>query len=166
MKQEQKTETATFAEGCFWGVEDLFSKVSGVVKTEVGYTGGKKEYPNPSYELVCTGKTGHAEAINITFNPMQVSYEKLLDLFWQSHNPTTKDMQGPDIGSQYRSAIFYHNEEQKKAAEKSKKEYQKRFAKPIVTEISQAGPFYRAEEYHQQYVKKTGRGACHFVPNR
>jgi len=166
MKQEQKTETATFAEGCFWGVEDLFSKVSGVVKTEVGYTGGKKEYPNPSYELVCTGKTGHAEAINITFNPLQVSYEKLLDLFWQSHNPTTKDMQGPDIGSQYSSAIFYHNEEQKKAAEKSKKEYQKRFAKPIVTEISQAGPFYRAEEYHQQYVKKTGRGACHFVPNR
>ncbi len=153
-------EIATFAAGCFWGVEATFRKVKGVKYTQVGYTGG--DYENPGYRDVCGGKTGHAEAVEVIFDPEEVSYEKLLELFWAMHDPTTLNRQGPDIGSQYRSAIFYHNEEQKNAALASKINQQKsgEFKSGIVTEIVPAGTFYRAEEYHQQYFEKTGRGAC------
>ncbi|WP_394348072.1 peptide-methionine (S)-S-oxide reductase MsrA [Methanolobus vulcani] len=154
-------EKATFAAGCFWGVEAIFRRVKGVDFTQVGYTGGDKE--NPTYKEVCMGNTGHAEAVELLFNPQIVPYEKLLELFWEMHDPTTIDRQGPDIGSQYRSAIFYHNEEQKDKALASKEELElsHRFKKPIVTQIAPAGPFYRAEEYHQQYFEKTGtQGGC------
>lgn len=146
-----KTETATFAAGCFWGVEETFRKTKGVVNTMVGYTGGNMK--NPSYEDVCSDETGHAEAVQIEFDPKKVSYEKLLDIFWQNHDPTQLNRQGPDIGSQYRSAVFYHNEKQRKAALKSKEMLGKsgKYNKPIVTEILPAADFYRAEEYHQKY---------------
>jgi len=151
-------EKATFAAGCFWGVEAAF-QVKGVVSTTVGYTGGKTE--NPTYEQVCTGKTGHAEAVEIVFDPTKISYSELLKIFWKIHDPTTPNKQGPDIGTQYRSAIFYHNKKQKEEAEKSKKEVQKRLKEKIVTEIIPAPTFYKAEEYHQKYFEKKGLSSCH-----
>jgi peptide-methionine (S)-S-oxide reductase len=147
-------QTATFAAGCFWGVEETFRGVAGVRSTQVGYTGGTSD--NPTYKQVCGGRTGHAEAVQITFDPAEVSYERLLDVFWDSHNPTTRNRQGWDIGSQYRSAIFFHSPEQEAIAQRSKETRQGKgfFARKIVTEIVPAGPFYRAEEYHQQYIAK------------
>jgi len=152
-------ETATFAAGCFWGVEDTFRATKGVTDAIVGYTGGTKE--NPSYEVVCAGHTGHAEAVQVTFDPSVVSYEELLNVFWENHNPTTPNRQGPDIGDQYRSAIFHHTDEQKKMAEESKEALEKsgKWKNPIVTQIVPAKAFYKAEEYHQQYHKKHG-GSC------
>jgi len=153
-------ETATFAAGCFWGVEEAFRNVKGVISTEVGYTGGRTE--NPTYRDVCRGDTGHAEAVNIAFDPAVVSLGELLDAFWNSHDPTTRNRQGPDIGSQYRSAVFYHSGEQRTLAEEAKAELEKagRFRGKIVTEIVPAGRFWRAEEYQQKYFMKNGRG-CH-----
>ncbi len=150
---------ATFAAGCFWGVEELFRHEKGVKDTVVGYAGGQIE--NPNYEMVCSGKTGHAEAVQVIYDPQEISYEGLLKIFWENHDPTTPNRQGPDIGSQYRSAIFYHNERQKEAAIKSKEELGKsgKYKDPIVTEITSASTFYPAEEYHQQYLEKTG-GVC------
>lgn len=149
-------EKATFAAGCFWGVEAVFERTEGVEKTTVGYTGGKTK--NPTYEQVCTGKTGHAEAVQIIYNPKIITYEQLLETFWMMHNPTQKNRQGPDIGTQYRSAIFYHNQEQKQIAEQSKKE--KDLGVKIQTEITLAKEFYPAEEYHQKYLKKQDRTSC------
>lgn len=152
-------EVATFAAGCFWGVEELFRHEKGVKDTVVGYTGG--HFPNPTYKDVCNNKTGHAEAIQVTYDPEEISYGKLLKIFWENHDPTTPDRQGPDIGSQYRSAIFYNSEEQKQAALNSKEALEKsgRYKNSIVTEIMPASVFYPAEEYHQQYLEKTG-GIC------
>jgi peptide-methionine (S)-S-oxide reductase len=149
-----ETQKAIFAAGCFWGVEANFRKVKGVINTRVGYTGGS--FTNPTYKDVCSHKTGHAEAIEVTFNPSVVSYEELLDVFWSIHDPTTMNRQGPDVGTQYRSAIFYLNPEQKEKAIKSKEnlEKSKRFKNPIVTQIVSASVFWEAEEYHQQYVEK------------
>jgi peptide-methionine (S)-S-oxide reductase len=151
----------TFAAGCFWGVEDAFRQVPGVTSTTVGYTGGMAK--NPNYKEVCTGRTGHAEAVEVEFDPEQVSYLELLAVFWKSHDPTTMNRQGPDVGTQYRSAIFYHDAEQEEEARASKAvlEEDHVFKKPVVTEIVPAGEFYRAEEYHQQYFEKTGIRACH-----
>ncbi len=159
---EKKLDKATFAAGCFWGVEDAFRRVKGVVSTRVGYTGG--HFENPTYEDVCTGLTGHAEAIEILFDPSMVSYDELLDVFWSIHDPTTLNRQGPDTGSQYRSAIFYHSQEQEKAAVLSKEKLQSsgRYINDIVTEITNASYFYPAEDYHQQYFEKTGRRSCRF----
>lgn len=155
-------EKATFAMGCFWQPDILFSKARGVKKAVVGYIGGnEKKFPAPTYEQVCNLETGYAEAVEIEFNPKQTSYEELLSLFWRNHNPTTLNRQGPDVGSQYRSEIFYHSEEQRKEAEKSKKEFQKTLSKPIVTAISKAGKFFPAEEYHQKYLEKRGLESCH-----
>ena len=147
---------ATFGAGCFWHVEDLLSKTKGVKSTQVGYTGG--QLPNPTYEEVCADKTGHAEAVEVEYDPNEISYEELLDVFWNNHNPTTLNRQGPDMGIQYRSAIFYHDDEQKAIAEKSKQTLGKsgKFENPIVTEIVPAPSFYKAEEYHQKYFKKCG----------
>lgn len=155
-KKDKQYETATFAAGCFWGVEDVFSNVKGVVKTNVGYTGGHTR--NPSYRLVCSGTTGHTEAVQVVYDPDSIPYDKLLDYFWRLHDPTTLDRQGPDIGSQYRSAIFYHNENQRKTAEESKKKFDFSgvYKKTAVTEIAPATDFYMAEEYHQDYFKKNG----------
>lgn len=149
-----KLEKATFAGGCFWCMEPPFDKLEGVVSTTSGYTGGKEA--NPTYMAVASGKTGHAEAIQIVFDPAKVSYEKLLEVFWQNIDPTQKDGQFVDRGRQYRTAIFYHNDEQKRLALASKSDIEKsgRFRGPIVTEIVPAGPFYNAEEYHQDYYKK------------
>jgi peptide-methionine (S)-S-oxide reductase len=154
-------EKATFGAGCFWGVEAEFREGPGVVDVAVGFAGGTTV--NPSYEDVCTGRTGHAEVVEVTFDPAQVSYEQLLDVFWKIHDPTTRDRQGPDFGTQYRSVIFYHSPEQRDAAMRSKAalEASGRFRRPIVTEISPAGPFYRAEEYHQRYLEKQGRVGRH-----
>jgi peptide-methionine (S)-S-oxide reductase len=151
------TEIATFGAGCFWGVEQRFGKIKGVVSTEVGYTGGKME--NPTYKDVCTDKTGHAEVVRVTFDPSIVSYEELLEYFWDMHNPTTLNRQGWDVGTQYRSAVFYHNEEQEEAALKLKEKLDQsgKYKNPIVTEIVPAGKFYRAEEYHQKYHEKNKR---------
>ena len=159
---EKKLDKATFAAGCFWGVEDAFRRVKGVVSTRVGYTGG--HFENPTYEDVCTGLTGHAEAIEILFDPSMVSYDELLDVFWSIHDPTTLNRQGPDTGSQYHSAIFYHSQEQEKAAVLSKEKLQSsgRYINDIVTEITNASYFYPAEDYHQQYFEKTGRRSCRF----
>jgi len=156
-----KTEKATFAAGCFWGVESAFRQVSGVIDTQVGYTGGVTA--DPTYKEVCTDATGHAEAIEITFDPTKVSYEKLVEFFWRMHDPTQRDRQGPDVGTQYRSAIFYHSPEQKAAAEASKAALDKsgKYKKPIATQLLPAEPFYRAEEYHQRYFEKNGGPACH-----
>jgi len=147
---------ATFGAGCFWHVEDLLSKTKGVKSTKVGYIGG--QLPNPTYEEVCTDKTGHAEAVEVEYNPDESSYEELLDVFWKNHNPTTLNRQGPDVGIQYRSVIFYHNDEQKEIAEKSKQTLDKsdQFENPVVTEIIPTPTFYQAEEYHQKYFKKHG----------
>jgi peptide-methionine (S)-S-oxide reductase len=155
-------QTAIFAAGCFWGVESTFRKLDGVVDTEVGYTGGQR--PNPSYEQVCSGATGHAEAVKVTYDPSKIDYEKLVEVFFEAHDPTTKNRQGPDVGSQYRSAIFYLDEDQHEKAEQVKERYENsnRFGRSIVTEISPASEFYRAEEYHQQYFEKKGVGSCRF----
>lgn len=151
------TEKATFAAGCFWGIEDAFMQLEGVVSTRVGYTGGHTE--NPTYRDVCGDTTGHAEAVLVEYDPQKISYDALLKLFWQIHNPTTLNRQGPDIGSQYRSAIFCHTPEQEEQAKRSKAEMDEagRFKDPIVTEIIPATPFYEAEEYHQKYNQKHGR---------
>jgi len=151
------TEKATFAAGCFWGVEDAFMQLEGVTATQVGYLGGQTE--NPTYREVCGDTTGHAEAVEVEFDPQVVSYDTLLDLFWQLHDPTTLNRQGPDVGSQYRSAIFFHNQAQEQAAEVSKARWQEsgRFSRPIVTQIVPAVTFYPAEEYHQKYNLKHGR---------
>lgn len=154
------TEKATFGAGCFWGVEALFRQIDGVKDAAVGYAGGKTE--NPTYEDVCSDTTGHAEVVEVTFDPAEVSYEALLDLFWRNHDPTTRNRQGPDVGSQYRSVVFYHSPEQKLAAEAKLAELENsgRFHRPIVTQIEPAPTFYRAEEYHQQYLAKHGRTHC------
>jgi peptide-methionine (S)-S-oxide reductase len=159
-KGDVMTEKATFGAGCFWGVEAAFRKTPGVVDTQVGYEGGN--YPNPTYREVCSNKTGHAEVVEVAFNPEKVSYDQLLDVFWSVHDPTTPNRQGPDRGSQYRSVILYHNEKQKAAALASKERLEKsgRYDAPIVTEIVPAGTFWRAEEYHQRYVEKHGGAAC------
>jgi len=153
-------EKATFAAGCFWGVESAFCQVEGVISTTVGYSGGNTK--NPTYEEVCTDKTGHAESVLIEFNPELITYEKLLELFWSIHDPTTLNRQGPDIGSQYRSIVFYHSEEQKNMAinTKDKLEKSKRFSRKIVTEIIPSTVFYKAEEYHQKYFQKHGLVKC------
>jgi peptide-methionine (S)-S-oxide reductase len=153
-------EKATFAAGCFWHVEETFRHLSGVVSTTVGYTGGMLK--NPTYEDVCTDKTGHAEAVEITYDPQKITYEQLLKVFWDIHDPTTKNRQGPDVGTQYRSAIFYHTAEQKSVAEQSKNDLEQsgKYKKKIVTEITQATTFYPAEEYHQQYLEKHRMAAC------
>lgn len=155
------TELATFGAGCFWGVEVAFRNVKGVKDALVGYLGGTLE--NPTYKDVCTGRTGHAEVVQVEFDPSQVTYEKLLDVFWDNHNPTTLNRQGPDVGTQYRSAIFYHSDEQKRIAEesKSKQAASGRFSRPIVTEITPATTFYKAEDYHQRYLEKRGLASCH-----
>lgn len=147
---------ATFGAGCFWHVEDLLRKTKGVKSTQVGYIGGK--LANPTYEEVCTDTTGHAEAVQVEYDPNEISYDELLIVFWSNHDPTSINRQGPDVGNQYRSAIFFHNEEQKKIAEKSKEELEKsgKFQKRIVTEIVSAPEFYKAEEYHQKYFQKHG----------
>jgi len=162
MLGEQNPGKATFAAGCFWGVEAAFRQVEGVMDTAVGYTGGKKEYP--TYEEVSSGMTGHAEAVHVTFDPARVPYEKLLAVFWSIHDPTQVNRQGPDIGTNYRSAIFYHNPAQEAAAEASKeqlKESGKFGNRQIATEIVPAGTFWRAEEYHQRYFEKHGFRGCH-----
>ena len=147
---------ATFGAGCFWHVEDLFSKIKGVKSTKVGYTGGN--LTNPTYEEVCTDRTGHAEAVEVEYDPNEISYQELLDVFWNSHDPTTLNRQGPDIGIQYRSSIFFHNESQKQDAEKLKEKLDSsgKFSKNIVTEIVPSPEFYKAEEYHQKYIQKRG----------
>jgi peptide-methionine (S)-S-oxide reductase len=154
-------QTATFGAGCFWGVEEAYRQVDGVVDTAVGFSGGTTT--DPSYKEVCAGRTGHAEVVQVTFDPSKVSYEKLLDVLWDNHNPTTRNRQGWDIGSQYRSVIFTHTPEQDDAARRSVEQLEQssRFRKPIVTEIVPFSEFYRAEEYHQQYLAKRGQGACH-----
>ncbi len=151
---------ATFAAGCFWGVEEAFRNLPGVNSTAVGYEGGALN--NPTYEDVCTDRTGHAEVVQVDYDPAQVSYDQLLDTFWANHDPTTKNRQGPDVGTQYRSAIFYHTPEQEAAARASLQKTQANFKRPIVTEITPAKDFYRAEEYHQQYLAKRGLSQCHF----
>jgi len=151
-------QLAAFAEGCFWGSEDTFRHVAGVTATAVGYTGGHTK--NPTYSDVCSHTTGHAEAVLIEFDPSRVSYDKLLHTFWESHDPTTKNRQGPDVGDQYRSAIFTFSPEQESVARASVAAEQKSYAKPITTEIRTIGDFYKAEEYHQQYDEKTGRHSC------
>lgn len=151
-------ERATFAAGCFWHVEDAFRQIEGVAVTRVGYIGGTAK--SPTYEQVCTDRTGHAEAVEVTFNPAIVSYEELLDVFWANHDPTTKNRQGPDIGTQYRSAIFTHDPLQQKSAEASRERAQEKFPRPIVTEILEAPNFYEGEEYHQQYYEKRGISSC------
>jgi peptide-methionine (S)-S-oxide reductase len=153
---------ATFAAGCFWGVEDAFRGVKGVKSTTVGYTGGHTK--NPTYKDVCSHTTGHAEAVEVEFDPKQASYQQLLDLFWEIHDPTQLNRQGPDVGTQYRSAIFYHDAEQEAAARASKAAQEKsgKYHGPVVTEIAPAPEFYRAEDYHQQYLEKRGVKSCHF----
>jgi peptide-methionine (S)-S-oxide reductase len=154
------TEKATFAAGCFWGVEAAFRRVPGVLDAAVGYTGGAT--PNPTYEDVCTDGTGHAEAVEVEFDPARVTYEKLLDVFWENHDPTQKNRQGPDVGTQYRSGIFFHSPEQQSAAEASKArlEASGRLKRPIATEIAPASTFWRAEDYHQRYLEKRGLAHC------
>jgi peptide-methionine (S)-S-oxide reductase len=155
-------ENATFAAGCFWGVEETFRRLEGVKSTAVGYIGGNTK--NPTYEQVCRGDTNHAEGVQIEFDPEKISYQKLLNIFWDNHNPTTPNRQGPDIGTQYRSAVFYHSEAQKEAAEKSKEEHSKEgkwAGRQIVTQIVPAAEFWMAEDYHQQYLLKRGRSVCH-----
>jgi peptide-methionine (S)-S-oxide reductase len=160
--QERTTlEKATFGAGCFWGVEAAFRQIKGVVSTAVGFSGGN--YDNPSYHDVCTGRTGHAEVVEVTYDPARVSYEDLLKVFWENHNPTTLNRQGWDVGTQYRSAIYFHNATQEAAARASKEQLEKsgKYRKPIVTEVTPASAFYMAEDYHQQYLEKRGLSSCH-----
>jgi len=155
------SEIATFGAGCFWGIEANFQRIPGVITAESGYSGG--HVANPSYKDVCTDETGHAEVVQVTFDPEKISYEKLLDAFWQMHDPTQVNRQGPDYGSQYRSAIFFHSPEQEAAAKKSRAalEASGKFRRPVATEITAAGTFWRAEEYHQKYLEKRGATSCH-----
>lgn len=155
------SEKATFGAGCFWGVEAAFRRIPGVVGTAVGYAGGHIE--NPTYQQVCTDRTGHAEVVQVEFDPNQVSYDEMLNVFWENHDPTQLNRQGPDMGSQYRSAIFYHSDEQKAAAQQSIQELENsgRFRRPIVTQVEAAPVFYSAEDYHQQYLEKRGMASCH-----
>lgn len=152
---------ATFAAGCFWGVEATFRQIPGVLSTRVGYAGGN--FPKPTYKDVCTDRTGHAEAVEIDYDPAQVSYEQLLNVFWENHDPTQLNRQGPDFGTQYRSAIFFHSPEQERAARESKEKLQSsgQFSRPVVTQIVPAATFYEAEDYHQQYLEKRGLASCH-----
>ncbi len=152
---------ATFAAGCFWGVEEAFRQTPGVLETTVGYTGGQLDHP--TYEQVCSDRTGHAEAVEVRFDPDRISYARLLEMFWSLHNPTTLNRQGPDVGSQYRSAVFYHDDQQREQAEAMKRRLDESgvFGRPIVTEITPASTFWPAEDYHQQYVHKRGGGSCH-----
>ena len=154
------TETATFAAGCFWGVEVTFRNVDGVLDARVGYTGGHAD--NPTYREVCTDTTGHAEAVEVVFDPERVSYDELLEVFWDNHDPTQVNRQGPDYGSQYRTAIFYHSPEQKAAAERSKAalDASGKLPRPVATEIAPAATFWAAEEYHQRYLEKRGQASC------
>jgi len=152
-------EKATLGAGCFWGVEATYRRLAGVKSTQVGYMGGGLK--NPTYKDVCTDSTGHAEVLEVTFDPEVISYHDILEVFWDNHNPTTLNRQGPDVGTQYRSAIFYHSPEQEAEAEKSRDAAQARFPRPIVTEIVPATEFWRAEEYHQQYLEKRGLSQCH-----
>lgn len=152
-------EKATFGAGCFWGVEAAFRALDGVTSTAVGYLGGTLD--NPSYKDVCTGHTGHAEVVQVEYDPARISYDELLEVFWSSHNPTTMNRQGWDIGTQYRSAIFFHNAEQEAAARASIEGNKGRWNKPIATEVTPAGTFYMAEDYHQQYLEKRGQTSCH-----
>jgi peptide-methionine (S)-S-oxide reductase len=156
-----QTELATFGAGCFWGVEIAFRQIPGVLDALAGYSGGTM--PNPTYEDVCSDRTGHAEVVQVTFDPSRVSYDRLLDVFFTSHDPTQLNRQGPDVGRQYRSAIFYHSEAQREAAEAAKRKWEAsgRWKRPVVTEISPAGPFWKAEEYHQRYLEKRGLASCH-----
>jgi peptide-methionine (S)-S-oxide reductase len=155
------TEKATFAAGCFWGVEAAFREVPGVTATAVGYMGGSLE--NPTYPDVRTGRTGHAEVVQVEYDPARVGYEQMLDVFWASHDPTALNRQGPDVGTQYRSAIFFHTPEQQAAAQASKERLQAsgRYPRPVVTAVTPAGTFWRAEDYHQKYLEKRGRSHCH-----
>ena len=155
------TEKATFGAGCFWGVEATFRQTKGVKDTAVGYAGG--EMKNPTYRDVCTDTTGHAEVVQVEYDPAEVSYNELLRVFWENHDPTTLNRQGPDVGTQYRSVIFYHSPEQEAAARASKAALEKsgRFQRPVVTRIEAAPEFYRAEEYHQRYLEKRGLASCH-----
>lgn len=155
------TEKATFGAGCFWGVEATFRRTPGVTATRVGYAGGHTV--NPTYHEVCTDETGHAEVVEVTFDPSKVSYDALLDIFWDNHNPTQVNRQGPDWGSQYRTVIFFHSPEQEAAARASRERLEKsgRFNKPIATQIEPAPAFYEAEDYHQQYLEKRGLASCH-----
>ncbi len=152
---------ATFGAGCFWGVEAAFRQIAGVMSTQVGYLGGNVE--NPSYRDVCTGRTGHAEVVEVEYDPSIVSYEELLRVFWENHDPTQHNRQGPDVGAQYRSAIFFHSPEQEVAAKASKQELERdgKYKRPIATEITPTSKFYRAEKYHQQYLEKRGLAQCH-----
>ena len=154
-------EKATFGAGCFWGVEETFRKIKGVKDTAVGYTGGALK--DPTYKDVCTNESGHAEVVQVIFDPAEVSYDELLDVFWTNHNPTTLNRQGPDWGTQYRSAIFFHSPEQEAKARASKENLEKsgRYNRPIVTQIVPEAVFYRAEEYHQRYLEKRGVSSCH-----
>ena len=154
-----KTQTALLGAGCFWGVQAYFDQVPGVVTTTVGYSGGHVK--NPTYEMVCSHTTGHAEVTKVEFDPAKISYADILRQFFRMHDPTQLNRQGPDVGDSYRTAIFYYDDEQRKVAENVKTEQQSKFDKPIVTEITKAGPFYEAEDYHQKFFEKTGRGACH-----
>jgi peptide-methionine (S)-S-oxide reductase len=153
-------EKATLGAGCFWGVEATYRRLAGVKETQVGYMGGK--LANPTYKDVCTDSTGHAEVLEVTFDPEVISYHDILEVFWDNHNPTTLNRQGPDVGAQYRSAIFYHSPEQEAEAKASRDAAGSRFPRPIVTEITPAAEFWRAEEYHQQYLEKRGQSQCHF----
>lgn len=155
-----KTKKALFGAGCFWGVEAAFRKINGVVDTRVGYAGG--DVPRPSYERVCTGTTGHAEVVEVTYNPEVISYPDLLEAFWNMHNPTEVNRQGPDVGDQYRSVIFYYTPEQKQEAEESQRALEEsgKYSRPIATVIQPAPEFYEAEEYHQRYFEKSGRTVC------
>jgi peptide-methionine (S)-S-oxide reductase len=153
------TQRATFAAGCFWGVESAFRAIPGVTATRVGYTGGHTE--DPRYYDVCSDTTGHAEAVDVEFDPERVSYEQLLDLFWRSHDPTQGNRQGPDVGSQYRSAVFFHSPEQEERALASRARLQTQLPNRITTEIVPAGEFYEAESYHQQFLEKHGHTSCH-----
>jgi peptide-methionine (S)-S-oxide reductase len=150
---------ATFGAGCFWGVEAAFRQIPGVTATAVGYEGGATE--NPTYRDVCTDRTGHAEVVEVDYDPERVSFDALLDVFWANHDPTTLNRQGPDIGTQYRSAVFFHDAEQEAAAKASKEKWQAKFRRPIVTQIVPAQTFYVAEDYHQQYLEKRGLSHCH-----
>ena len=152
-------EKATLGAGCFWGVESAFRRLAGVQSTQVGYAGG--ELNNPTYHDVCTDRTGHAEVVEVTFDPQVISYHDLLEVFWNNHNPTTLNRQGPDVGTQYRSVIFFHSPEQEGEARASRDAAQSRFSRPIVTQIVPAPEFWRAEEYHQQYLEKRGLDHCH-----
>jgi len=149
---------ATFGAGCFWGVEAAFRRIDGVSQTRVGYAGGGVE--NPSYEQVCRDRTGHAEVVEVTYDPELVPYEQLLAIFWAEHDPTQLNRQGPDVGSQYRSVIFVHDEEQRLAAEASRDRIGRQLSRPVVTQIEDAPPFWEAEDYHQQYLEKRGLASC------